>query len=281
MKTKFLLTTSLTLLASSTLAAPVDFGGWGERIKGAGDKIPPQCTFDVPRGAKAPFSVTWYCQDNFTKDPDITTEVYLKKKTESDFKMVYRAMGFPAAFGVGADTLGVTAEGEFTDGLPASFRFVAIDRSGNRTISQEIQVTSEDLSVSSCSMELTTAGTEATEEGETGIPESTLSIDSTSVTTSFGTTGGIQFKTVAAVEASTCDIESLCGDGTEPTSVSFSCDVSGTSSLTGTCSVSPGAEAVTVTGTSTSEGGNVSALELTGETEVDGQAATLSINCSK
>ena len=102
-KTSGLGTYARLIMLGACLTAPAiayadttDFGGYPERFKGAGDRIPPRCQIDLPRASAEPFFVKWNCTDDNAEPSDIRSEVWIYRKGAPTGALLQNFLGFPA-----------------------------------------------------------------------------------------------------------------------------------------------------------------------------------------
>ena len=264
-------------IAGTAAADVTDFGGHTERFKGGGDKIPPQCSINVPKAAQEPFTIKWYCIDDNAGSQDIRTELWMFRKDSPASELVGNFLGFPAAALIDEKTLHTAT---IAEGLPVRFRLLAKDRAGITTVSPVITVGSVDTSLDTCTLDGSTEGPESTDE-VTGVPAA--SVRSTNVPVEVAETGENQLtiKSAKPAAASPCEIDSYCSDDSE---ISFELVLSMTEDAetqTGTITVNPAGQSVEISGEAKVDGIKLSSVSLTGETTVDGAAATLSLTCSQ
>lgn len=272
-----LLTLSLTALTSSAFAQSYDFGGFEEKFKGAGDKIPPQCQINIPRAKTEAFNILWNCTDDNAGAQDIRTELWMVRKGSPSTEKVAQFLGFPAAFRVDEAALGVQ---NFADGLPVSFRLVAIDRAGITTVSPVYTVRAQDNSLRSCTMQISTQETES-DGGRIGPPPQIVGVDSAEVQSNQPTETSVTISTLEKAEADPCEIESICQDKSKVTlQASLTLD-SSDSSASGTLTVVPGSVVVDVTGSYETSGLLLSTVEVSGTTTIDAAPANVVLSCKR
>ena len=266
-----------TLIAPMTSDAETyDFGGYSERMKGHGDRIPPRCQIDLPRSASAPFFVQWYCPDEDTVEQNVRSELWIYRKGAPNGELVKSFLGFPAAVQINESLLGVTA---FRDGLPVSVRLTATDQAGNTTMSPLLSIVAKTDYLNQCTLKITQSSSESS-SNTTGIPESTVTVSDVLVTTSKSSDNTYRIISNEAKLADPCEIDNVCSSENV---VGFAAEVViGDSSTTGKISVSPGdLSASSLTGTSTVKDGNLKSAELSGDVEYENRTTTISINCSQ
>ncbi len=272
---------ALAIFLSSSVnayAETTDFGGYPERFKGAGDKIPPECQIDLPKSTVNPFFIKWNCTDDNAESQDIRTELWMYKKGATSGQLLSSFLGFPAATQIDA---GILNAASVKDGLPASFRLVAIDRAGITTISPILTVTAQDNSVDTCDLTITRSATQSS-GSTTGIPELTVKTVDTAVKVGQPSTTELTVSS-GTITAQPCEIDSLCFNGQR---ISFSASVAfskkaGDNSVKGKVSVIPGSLVIDVSGTSTVDGVVLKSLSLSGSGTIDGIDATLSLDCNQ
>lgn len=268
----------LTILTNTQLlyAKPLDFGGYEERFKGAGDNVPPECQIDVPQAATEPFFIKWNCIDDNALQQDIQTELWIYRKNEEASEQVVKYLGFPAAAYIDATALKAASVQE---GLPVSFRLLARDRAGITAVSTFLVVSKQASVLSNCTLNVTTEGTAST-GSTTGLSESEATLSNVSVSSQEVGESGIRLFTAIPVAASPCDISSVCSDD-EEVSFDTTLTVSDSSQASGSLRVSPGNVSAEVTGTVTmTDSVLISSVDVTGTTTIDGQNASLSLKCS-
>lgn len=271
----FFLVSSVLLAASAAVADTFDQGGTPERFSGAGDNVPPRCQLELPAASTSPFFVKWNCADDDAAAGDIRTELWILRDGDTAPSQLGNFLGFPASIFIDAGILGVD---DFQDGLPVNFRLLARDRAGNATISPYHAVLAQASALDSCTLDLTTSATDSTGE-TTGVPAMTVFLETSSITSQETGTTGLRVATSSAQTASTCEISSVCENSDE---VAFSAALTladdGTAS--GTLIITPGTVVVDVSGTYSTSNAMVTAIDVSGDTTVDGQEATATLNCS-
>jgi hypothetical protein len=275
-KLNFAFAAAILLAASTAQADTSSFGGYSARFKGAGDKIPPECQVDLPRGSGEPFFIKWNCADDNAEREDIRTELWIYRKGAPTGERLKSFIGFPAAVKIDEGVLGVT---KFTDGLPLQFRLVAMDLAGITAISPLLTVQVQDNSVSQCDLKIVAQATEST-GGTTGLPESTVSAQNAAVQASQSSASNVSIVTTSAAEADPCEIESVCENDSKVTfrsPVTIASDNSATAKIT----VSPGALLVELSGSAEVKDAALNSLSLTGTTEIEGREAEVTLTCGK
>jgi len=257
-------------------------GGYAERFRGRGDRVPPLCGFDIPGGASEPFFVKWYCEDDYTDSQDIRSELWLYRDGASRGVLLENFLGFPAAAFIDQSTLQVT---KFSEGFPVSFRLVARDKAGNEVITPLRTVFRQDNGVDKCSVQIqqtvTDTGIETTTGSSTSTSIKSVIIDNAMVTSSQSAETSLHVLSSPETSASTCEIESICGDGTGVTfEMSLTFDEAGTSA-TGTFSLNPGDVAADVAGKAQVNEAILSQVDVSAETFIDDNIATVEITCSQ
>lgn len=256
-------------------AEVTEFGGFNDKFKGAGDKIPPACSIDVPRAATQPFTIFWGCSDDNALTPEIRTELWMIRKDSQATEKVAEFLGFPANRRIDEQLLRVT---NFTDGLPVSFRLVAIDRAGISAISPTFTVRAQDNSVQTCTMQISTE--ETASSGDTvGTPAQFVVVTDTPAQTTEQTTTSIVVSSGNRVQADPCEVESVCADSSRLTmsaKVSLSTDGS---TASGTVTVVPGSVVVDTTGSYSVQDSQLQSLDLSGTTTIGGANATVTFSC--
>lgn len=257
-------------------AKPLDFGGYQERFKGAGDNVPPECQIDVPQAASEPFFIKWNCIDDNALQQDIQTELWIYRKNEEASEQVVKYLGFPAAAYIDTTILKATS---IQEGLPVSFRLLARDRAGITTVSNFLVVSKQASVLSNCTLNVTTEDTAST-GSTTGLSESEATLSNVSVSSQEVGDSGLRLFTATPLAASPCDISSVCSED-EEVSFDTTLTVSESSTTSGTLRVSPGSVSAEVTGTvAVTDGVLISSVDVTGTTTIEGQEASLSLKCS-
>lgn len=260
-------------------AETTDFGGFTEKFKGAGDKIPPRCQIDLPRASTDPFFVQWNCTDDNAEPGDIRTELWIYRKGAPAGSLLAPFLGFPASVRIDESVLQATTVAE---GLPASFRLVAIDRAGITTLSPILTVAAQDNSVDTCTLRVTTEAT-SSDGSTTGSPELTVLLDDVAVNVNQLTNTTFRVASKQVAQADPCEIDSLCFNDSEvrfESSLELT-DDEGTVSVSGTVTVIPGSLVVDVEGTTTVDGVVLKSLEAQGTGRISGADATVSLTCNQ
>ncbi|MCB0346267.1 MAG: hypothetical protein KDD66_14205 [Bdellovibrionales bacterium] len=280
-KATAVLTSCLFLLPGAASALTTDQGGYAEKYKGGGDKVPPRCGFDVPTSASEPFFIRWNCADNFedkTPQADIRTSVWIRRESDTRWVKIQDFLGLPASLWVDHGMLGVSELDGFEKGLPVSFRLIATDNAGITSTSPVRTVSAGSTVVEVCNLTITTAATEST-GSTTGIPSMTAQLVDAQITSAQTRSDAVSFATNSDATASPCEIDSVCSNSSM---VGFS----GTASLAedgssdGNIQIVPGLDFVALQGTyQTDSSGQATSLNLSGETVVDGLSATVTLSC--
>ena len=271
---------TVLVLPAMVAAETTDFGGYPERFKGAGDRIPPRCQIDVPRASAEPFFVKWNCSDDNAEPADIRTELWIYRKGAPTGALLQSFLGFPAAVRIDESILETAT---FKEGLPVSVKLLAHDRAGNTTISPIHQVNAQDNSVDTCTLKIITEETESS-GSTTGVPSLTVNLADAIVSVQQSTTERFQVATKEAQFAGTCEIDSVCFDESR---VTFNADLTLTNSNTsettvkGTLTVVPGSLVVEVTGTTEVDGVLLRSVELTGTTTIGGATTAVTLSCNQ
>lgn len=272
------LAVSLVLISPLLVSAEtVDFGGHDDEFKGAGDKTPPQCQINFPKASTTSFYIRWNCEDDVAAPDTIQSELWITRQGEDiAARKIESFLGFPAAAFIDEKQLGTTT---FTEGLPATFRLIARDTAGNAAVSNVITIRAQDTSISDCTVKVATEKTEAV-GGTSGIPSLKVTLSDVPVTVT--SSSNIQTVTISSSEQTTadpCEIDSIC---TKSDELNFTARVTSQSNGTasGTLAIAGGVSAE-LTGTSTFENAEVTALELSGETQIEGTGATVTLSCSR
>jgi len=255
-------------------AETLEFGGRPERFRGRGDLTPPHCTVQAPSAAGVPFQILWACEDDDSAAPDIRTELWVLEKGAQAWRLVNPFLGFPAGMDV---TAGVLRSTTVKEGLPATFRVVALDRAGNTTFSPALTVNPGDSANLSCNLSITTSATETSDSGDTtGVPSQTVEITGMvaevllSSSTSFSISAGAQTATI-------CEVDSICqSDG----KIQFAGSGTNDSGANFELSVAPGNFSASLTGSVTTGGSSVSAVSLSGVTAFEDVSASVELSCS-
>lgn len=260
-------------------ADTLDFGGSPERFSGNGDRKPPRCQINVPRAAQEPFFIKWNCTDDQAEPDNIRTTLWILRNGAEIPEKVKDFLGFPASVYVDAGLLGVE---EFTTGLPAAFRLVAMDRAGTSALSPYLTVLSQDNSVASCGLELLTDPIQS-EGSTTGVPSRQVLLSNVDVQTTQVGNNDVVITMLENGTASPCEIDEICG---EDAAVRFQASItlsetSGTTSAEGRVTVTPGVLSVNVEGSANVAESSLSSLEVTGDTTIDGVATRVTLSCSR
>ena len=267
----------VTFAIRAASAETTDFGGYSDRFKGAGDKIPPRCQIDVPTASTTPFFVKWNCSDDNADPSEIRTELWLYRNGSPAGELVANFLGFPASVQIDEGLLGVT---NFTAGLPLSVKLLARDRAGITAISPSFVVRAQDNTVSSCSLTIQTEATEST-GSTTGSPSSTVHVSSANVTVTQPSDTQVAVAAAGSLLGDPCDINSICFDNSRLTFTSSLTFSSSDSTANGTVSVVPGSLVVSVSGSTASEGVMLTSFDVSGATKIDGVDATLTLKCDR
>ncbi|MFN8392625.1 MAG: hypothetical protein U0136_20195 [Bdellovibrionota bacterium] len=269
-------TFAVSSLPRSANAETTDFGGYSERFKGGGDKIPPRCQIDVPTASTEPFFVKWNCTDDNADAQDIRTELWLYRNGAPTGELVANFLGFPASVKIDEGLLGVT---EFRQGLPVSIKLLARDKAGITSISPAIVVRAQDNAVTTCSLNIETQATEST-GATTGIPSLQVTASDAAVTVSQPSESQLGISSVGSVNADPCEISTVCFNDSL-VSFSSSLSLSSDSKASGTVSIVPGSLIVNVSGTSSVNGTTLNQLSVSGTTTINGASSTVTLSCSK
>lgn len=276
MKNTLTVISMLLIGAQIAQAETLSFGGHGEKFKGGGDKIPPECQVSYPTASTAPFLVQWNCVDDNAAREEIRTELWIYRKGAQAGELVQSFLGFPANVQI---TPALLRTADISSGLPVSFRLVATDRAGIATVSPFMTVRTQDNSVTSCTLQIETEETASTGD-TTGLPAGTVLVENARVTTGFVDDQHITVSTVQPTAATTCEVTSVCDDG-EKVAFQATLALSGNSNATGVLSVTPGSVRSQLSGTATYADTSLTAVEMTGEATIDTQNATVSLDCKK
>lgn len=275
----FILSVFACLVAPDVaLSDSIDIGGFDEEFKAGGDQRPPNCQLEFPRAATSAFFIQWDCTDDVSPPEDITTELWFLKNGASVPKKIASFLGFPASVQFTAENLEATS---VAAGLPAAFRLVARDRAGIATISPFVIVSAQDNSVDDCTVSLVRSATQSTGD-TTGTPATSILLSNVDVATQQVNSNSVRIFTEDSVEASPCEIDAVCDDADDnELSFSINADLSSTSEVTGSFTLSPGTTSSTLTGTATVSNSILSNLSLDGTTTIDGVSTAVSISCSQ
>ncbi len=268
---------SAACVAGRANADTTDFGGYSDRFKGAGDKIPPRCQIDLPTASTTPFFIKWNCTDDNADPQEIRTELWLYRNGAPTGELVANFLGFPASVQVHEGLLGVT---NFREGLPISVKLLARDRAGITAISPSFVVRAQDNTVSTCSLTIDTEATES-DGSTTGTPASNVNVSSANVTVTQPSDTTVAVSAAGSLLADPCDINSVCFDNSRLTFTSSLTFSPSDSTATGTVSVVPGSLVVNVNGTTSSDGVMLSTFDVSGTTKIDGVDATLTLKCDR
>jgi hypothetical protein len=273
----FLLGLSMfTLVSSLAWAETSDFGGYSERFKGGGDKIPPRCQIDLPSASTTPFFVKWNCTDDNSDPADIRTELWVYRNGAPTGELVAHFLGFPASVRIDEGLLGVS---DFKQGLPLGIKLLARDRAGIAAISPLFTVRAQDNGLTSCDMNIQTAATEST-GSTTGTPELRVDASNVAVSVSQPTSQQLGISSTSTVFAATCEITSVCFNESQ---LSFSSNLTldSNGAAVGTVSIVPGSLVVNVSGSAAVSDNSLEELDVSGSSEIDGASATVTLKCSK
>ncbi len=269
------------LFASAASGEVLDHGGYPERFKGAGDKVPPNCQFSVPDAAKSPFFIKWNCGDDNASQNDIRTELWMYRNGEAGSILVGNFLGFPAAAYINESVLGAE---KFTDGLPVSFRLLARDTAGNTTVSPILSVRTQAASLESCTLQVITQATDSL-GGTTGLPSLSVILEASAIITQNVTDSLIRVATSSPQEASTCEITSLCA---EENKVAFDSSIKiendSAKKEESTLILSPDSITVTLSEVSlerSDDGALITSLSMAGTTSIDSQEADVTLRCTE
>lgn len=278
MKIKKILFTSLLFFPLLAKAETHDFGGYTERYKGGGDKIPPRCQIDLPSASTTSFFVKWNCSDDNSDPQEIRTELWLYKKGAPTGQLVANFLGFPAAVNVDESLLGVSS---FAEAIPFSVKLLARDETGMTTISPQFIIQAQDNSVETCNLSILTEATEAS-GSTTGTPALNVIVEKAKVSVSQASSSQLTVTTLEKSEAEFCEIDSVCFDDSQLTfSSNLSFSSTSSSVVSGTLSIIPGSLVVNVAGTANISDLVLQDLEVTGTTVIDGTNAAVTLSCSK
>lgn len=277
-----LLALGLLAPASVAIAETRDFGGYAERWKGAGDKIPPQCQVNAPTAAEADFAVKWNCVDDNpenTPPEKMRSRFWIRRSADTRWRLVDTFLGFPAAVTVDRSILGIAPDAEFKSGLPLALRVEAWDVAGNATFSPTMTISGQDNSLDTCSLQIVTVATESTGD-TTGAPSLTVALNDSAVATSDLGQEQIQIATTAPAEAATCEIGALCSDDDELT-FDITLTLGDDGQASGTLLVIPSALRVDLAGPIQLTDSVLRSANLSGTTEIDGQEANVTLSCAQ
>lgn len=266
----------LLLIAQSSTADVIEFGGHDQRFKGNGDNTPPHCNIELPKGSTTPFFILWECDDDVSKQDAIRTELWLTRNNGGVPVLLNSFLGFPAAVQIDEQALQVT---NFVDGLPIQVRLIAKDQAGNAATSETFTIRDQDVSVDNCDLTIATAATESTSE-TTGLPAMNVIMDNVDVSVAETSSTNFSIRTKGETPSTTCEIDSLCSDKEELT-FSIAVTLDSTGNATGTLAISPGDVSVKLSGDSTTSSSTLTQLDMSGETTIEGTEATVTFVCSQ
>lgn len=270
---------SMAGLAHSAYAETTDFGGFSERFKGRGDKIPPRCQIDLPTTATEPFFIKWNCSDDNAAAGEIRTELWLYRNGAPAGELIANFLGFPASVQIDQ---GLLRTEKLTDGLPASFKLVARDRAGIATISPLFTVRAQDNALSLCSLTVHEDSTSSS-GSTTGSPSADVETGDSSVNVTQTSTTQLGIATKGSVVGSPCEIDAICSNDTL---ITFSSNLtlgSGNDAgkAEGTVSIIPGSLVVNVSGTASVNNSQLQSVNVTGTASIEGRDATVSLTCNR
>lgn len=255
-------------------ADTTDFGGYSDRFRGDGDKQPPRCQIDIPRASTTPFFISWNCVDDAASPDEIRTELWMLRKNANAPVKVADFLGFPASVRVDEGLLGAAS---MSDGLPASFRLLARDRSGVASLSPFLNVSAQDNNLSSCDLQITT------EAGEADVGGSTMSVvaQSVPVRVSQRENTDLNLETSAATAATPCEIAALCQSETEGANqIAFAATLTTSgSTISGELSVNSGALVAQLSGTTDIANAALGSFQASGKTTIQGSVADVNLVC--
>ena len=266
----------LAMIAGVAQAETTDFGGYAERFKGDGDNIPPHCQIELPSASTEPFFVKWNCTDDNADPSEIRSELWLYRNGAPTGELIANFLGFPASVLINEGLLGVTS---FREGLPISLKLIARDRAGISTISPAFPVRAQDNTLTTCDLNISTEGSES-DDNTTGTPSLQVDVDGAKVTVSQPSSTQLSVASAGSLGAEPCDIDSVCFNNSRITFTSL-LTLAADGAATGTVTVVPGSVVVTVKGTSNVDGVNLQSLDVSGDTTIDGTAATLTLTCNR
>ncbi len=285
MKRLSALFTAPLLLALAPLAVSAettDFGGYAERYKGAGDKIPPQCQVNAPSAASEDFVVKWNCVDdnpNNTPPEKMRARFWVRKPSDTRWHILDHFLGFPASVLVDRGMLGIAADADFKSGLPISLRIEAWDTAGNTTFSQILSVSDKDTTLDTCSVNIVAAATESSGD-TTGLPSQEVTLTDAPVITTRQADDKIRITSASIADAEPCEIEGVCADS-EQVSFDLTVTVAEDQSATANFIATPGVTQTELTGTAKISGVVLDSVSLSGSGTADGRDAQISVSCSK
>ena len=249
------------------------------------DTVPPQCEVETPLEAGGPFFVSWSCVDNYTPPENIISEIWVYKNDLPFPIEAGRFLGFPASKQIDAALLDSPS---LLAALPLDIRLRSTDSSGNSALSDLITIEAAKGLLSQCSLSIVTE-TVAAVEGATGLPSLTVDTNNALVEATRPDMSSINLNSATAEPTANCEIDSIC-ENEERISFAAEFSISEDNGLSGLVSVSPGSISVPVEGeailgrssTETSENlePGIGSISATGETEIDGIPATLSLECA-
>lgn len=257
------------------------FGGYPERFKGKGDRIPPDCQVTFPAAASGPFFILWNCVDNAAPHDDLRSELWIRRTGDSAWELIKTFLGFPASIQVTPQLLRTET---VPAGLPAEFRLVGVDKAGNVSISKSFSVAPSDESVLLCDVEVITEQTETSTDGTTTGQPSESVILSDVGTTQSSASGNVTLTGSQDSQAAPCEISDLC-EGTNSLSFTATLSVADSGEATGSVVLDPAGDGISpttieVTGTVTKDQTNITDSFLEGTTTFGDKNASLTVNCT-
>lgn len=272
----------LVVIAADAWADNILFGGYPERFKGKGDRIPPDCQVTFPAAAAEPFFILWNCVDNAAEHDDLRSELWIRRSNDSAWELIKTFLGFPASIQVTPELLRAET---VAAGLPAEFRLVGVDKAGNVSISKSFSIAPSSESVLLCDIEVITEQTETSSDGTTtGEPTESVVLSDVGTTPNSSASGSVTLSSVQESQAAPCEISDLC-EGTNGLAFTATLSTSESSETTGTVVLDPGGEDISpvtidVTGTVTQGESSVSDVSLEGTTTFGDKSASFTMNCS-
>ena len=264
----------IIIFSTSVYAEVSSFGGSNERFKGKGDRIPPECSLELPDVAGDSFIVKWNCSDDDTEYQDIVTELWMYKKGSESSELVKSFLGFPAAAVINSDLLrGLTV----SQSLPLGFRLRAVDRAGNSTISETMYIKSQSASLSKCDLRIVQPATVAI-GGATGLPQTELVVKSQEIMTQ-QISSGLIIESENITNFSSCEVDHLCEKQFDRFTLSLSDDTM-SSGILNLYRNDESIFSVKISGSpSYLDESNLSAISLLGTGIIDDRSSSVSLSC--
>ena len=262
----FALLALIITLPKSLQAEVIDFGGHPDSYTGDGDQTPPRCQVDLPRAAESAFFIQWGCSDNDDPPENLRSELWIFRNGETTPKLIGNFFGFPASVQIDSNVLGAE---NFGSGLPVSFRLIVRDRAGVAAMTDFLTVRRRDNSLEQCTLNISTdSGT------------SSVAISSTAVNTQEINSNQIRLITPGSVQASPCEITSLCTDG-EKLSFESSLSIDDSGTVNGTIAITPGSLLADLSGSAEFAGARLESIQANATGAIDGETTSIQLNCSQ